>query len=160
MAAPIQLDRTEGVLRGLPADWGCAGDLGAGQGEGLPPLIAPTRLQTRVRQSILFRSIAPRSGNISRQWKAGQDDCRTENGRVGENRHGPDRLCASFDARSGNGAPRAEGERYGETPLDAEWNEIRLMLRHDVEVPVGATAIRAGRRRVVPAKRAKEKVAA
>ena len=40
--------------------------------------IAPSRLQSRVRQSILCRSIAPRSGNISRQWKAGQDDCRTE----------------------------------------------------------------------------------
>ncbi len=65
-------------VAGSPRRRGCAGDLGAGQGEGLPPPIAPSRLQSRVWQSILCRSIALRSGNISRQWKAGQDDCRTE----------------------------------------------------------------------------------
>jgi integrase len=68
------------------------------------------------------------------------------------------------DAIQGH-APRTEGERYGETPIDAKWKEILLLPRYDVEPPVGprpATkkAKEASRKRMATAKRARERAAA
>jgi integrase len=69
------------------------------------------------------------------------------------------RIC---DAIQGH-APRTEGEKYGEAPLDAKWNEILLLPRYDVVPPVGPRPVteksmEASRKRMETAKRAKERL--
>ncbi len=64
MAAPIQLDRTEGALRGLPADGGVPATLAPVRGKAFPPPIAPSRLQSHVRQSIHSRPRRHLSGKL------------------------------------------------------------------------------------------------
>lgn len=53
---------------------------------------APSRLQPCVRQSILGRSIAYLSGKGARQWRPGQNDCRTRKRTCGGESHWPHRL--------------------------------------------------------------------
>ena len=52
-----------------------------------------------------------------------------KNGRVRENRHGPDRLCTSFDARSGNGAPNLPRRRMPSAQRRF-FREVRFLERY------------------------------
>jgi integrase len=65
------------------------------------------------------------------------------------------------DAIQGH-APRTEGEKYGEVPLEAMWTEILRLPRYEVAPPVGPKPVterskEASRKRMETAKRAKTK---
>ena len=106
-AAPIQLDRTEGALRGLPAEGGAPATLAPVRGKAFP-------LRSRHRASSRVSGNPSFAGRSRRGQETFLDNGKPDkmivgrkNGRIRENRHVPVRLFTSFDARSGNGAPTA-----------------------------------------------------
>ena len=98
-------------MRGLPAEGGAPATLAPVRGKAFP-LRSRHRASSRVSGNPSFAGRSRRGPEtFLDNGKPDKMIVGRKNGRVRENRHGPDRLCTSFDARSGNGAPNLPRRR-------------------------------------------------
>ncbi len=99
-AAPIQLDRTEGALRGLPAEGGVPATLAPVRGKAFP-LRSRHRASRRVSGNPSFAGRSRRCPETAlHKGKPDKMIVGRKNGRVRENRHRPDRSCMHEFRRS------------------------------------------------------------